>query len=62
MTRGYQMFEWTEERMILIEKLWLDGWTARFHMVLGELRGANVRPIAQARGRHNDRQSKYVPG
>jgi len=28
MARGYQMFDWTEERIKMITELWLDGWTS----------------------------------
>src|ERR1700730_9025525 len=28
MARGYQMFDWTEERIKRITELWLDGWTS----------------------------------
>ena len=29
MARGYQMFDWTEERIKMITELWLDGCTGR---------------------------------
>jgi GcrA cell cycle regulator len=25
--RGYQRFDWTQERIEMLRKLWLDGWT-----------------------------------